>query len=331
MLTWLNQHIGTDWATYLGALLGLVALFSGYKVYKNRRKNQQSSGNAGNQIQIGGDFNVDRGDNSNINTNGGPLITQAGRDVNYGLNFESCERIFSLLMVENFPKLQEDVITKARNNMEILARETYKKLEERIDRIDLTRLTEPDVQSMLNDAIQGAAKKGAKANIELLAELISLRLEKGSSDFINICTEEAIKIVPRLTSEMLCVIASIQFIQHMYIKDPQSLEHLYDSINKEYLSKCGTVTIAKLRTIASLGAGNFINIMGGNTFQEFKKKYPAINVTDAEKAFPQMVNALRVYDMMQMYKLTLSAPGQVIGLNMIKKYVQIGNIEDLII
>lgn len=57
MLEWLNNHIGTDWATYLGVLLAILPLiWGGKKVLKNKSISQKAKVNGGIVIQVGGDF-----------------------------------------------------------------------------------------------------------------------------------------------------------------------------------------------------------------------------------------------------------------------------------
>ncbi|HGU6359606.1 TPA: hypothetical protein ACNAEZ_001809 [Citrobacter farmeri] len=57
MLEWLNNHIGTDWATYLGVLLAILSLiWGGNKVLKNKSISQKAKVNGGIVIQVGGDF-----------------------------------------------------------------------------------------------------------------------------------------------------------------------------------------------------------------------------------------------------------------------------------
>ncbi|EBT7318302.1 hypothetical protein CPU91_03565 [Salmonella enterica] len=57
MLEWLNNHIGTDWATYLGVLLAILSLIGGgKKVLKNKSISQKAKVNGGIVIQVGGDF-----------------------------------------------------------------------------------------------------------------------------------------------------------------------------------------------------------------------------------------------------------------------------------
>lgn len=57
MLEWLNNHIGTDWATYLGVLLAILSLiWGGSKVLKNKSISQKAKVNGGIVIQVGGNF-----------------------------------------------------------------------------------------------------------------------------------------------------------------------------------------------------------------------------------------------------------------------------------
>ncbi|ECI4823237.1 hypothetical protein DRM84_05170, partial [Salmonella enterica subsp. arizonae] len=48
---------GTDWATYLGVLLAILSLiWGGKKVLKNKSISQKAKVNGGIVIQVGGDF-----------------------------------------------------------------------------------------------------------------------------------------------------------------------------------------------------------------------------------------------------------------------------------
>jgi hypothetical protein len=57
MLEWLNSHIGTDWATYLGALLTILSLiWGGNKALKKKSISQTAKVSGGTVIQVGGNF-----------------------------------------------------------------------------------------------------------------------------------------------------------------------------------------------------------------------------------------------------------------------------------
>lgn len=60
MIEWLNEHIGSDTATYLGTFLAIIALvYGGTKLVK---KTQKQSVKNGNGIQAGGNVTI------NLNT-----------------------------------------------------------------------------------------------------------------------------------------------------------------------------------------------------------------------------------------------------------------------
>ncbi|MGE4529911.1 MAG: hypothetical protein AB7C98_01135 [Acidithiobacillus sp.] len=68
MLAWLNQHLGTDWATYIGMLLGFLALFGVGASLSSRKKviKQKSSVRDGISIQVAGDAEIKNVDKANI-------------------------------------------------------------------------------------------------------------------------------------------------------------------------------------------------------------------------------------------------------------------------
>ncbi|HDL6709526.1 TPA: hypothetical protein U5D85_004384 [Yersinia enterocolitica] len=62
MLHWLNTHIGTDWATYLGlgvSIIGLgITVFAAPKIIKKYKLRQTNKNNNGNINQAGRDLNI---------------------------------------------------------------------------------------------------------------------------------------------------------------------------------------------------------------------------------------------------------------------------------
>ncbi|MEA2018548.1 MAG: LPO_1073/Vpar_1526 family protein, partial [Campylobacterota bacterium] len=131
---------------------------------------------------------------------------QVTGDFSMGLTFESCERLFNLLLLENMPKLEAIAKQKAIENVNKLVDLTYKKLDDRIENIEIKKMSEPDVQSTFNIAVQGVAKKGEKIDIDLLADLLQSRLENDNDDYIDNCIESAVEIIPKLTNELLYII-----------------------------------------------------------------------------------------------------------------------------
>jgi hypothetical protein len=115
---------------------------------------------------------------------------------------EVCLIVFN----ENFPRLRQEAYASAKSNVDKLIPLIDKKISDHLANIDLCRLTDPDIQSSLNDAVQAAALKGDKIDIDLLGELIATRLRTDSSDFLSIVAQECIQILPKLTARQLAFI-----------------------------------------------------------------------------------------------------------------------------
>ncbi|EHA1080340.1 LPO_1073/Vpar_1526 family protein [Photobacterium damselae subsp. damselae] len=244
---------------------------------------------------------------------------QVAGNMSVGLTFENCERLFNLLLQENFPKLEAAAAQKAQENVNNLVSTTYKKLEERLDQIEISKMAEPDVQSTFNSAVQGAAKKGNKIDINLLSELLKSRLDKENDDYVDNCIESAVEIIPKLTSELLSVFPIVHFIQGLTCNNEAALDDIFHDLDRYYFSQCNNITKNKLKTIASSGAGNYINIMGGDTLETFKKQYPSLNTADVASRFPHVFRVLAQYDKLALYQLSLTTAGQVIATKMLEK------------
>jgi hypothetical protein len=250
----------------------------------------------------------------------GGATYQISGDYHQGLSYTEVKDLMEQLLEANFPKIQADVEAKSRAYVDELVQGTVIRLNGKVGRISPEKLAEPDVQATFNDAVQSVARKGEKAHIDMLAELLGMLVERDNSDFVDICIEEAVAIVPKLTAEMLCAMAVIQFTKHLTIKDETSLESFYEVLYHQYASKCGQITLTKLMTIASFGAGTYTNIMGQNTFDEFRKKYSIINTfADPEASFTETKKTLSIYDERQLHKLELNGPGRIIALTFLQR------------
>lgn len=257
--------------------------------------------------------------NQKAQANEGATVIQVAGNINQGISFADCERLFNLLLTENFPRLEAIAASKAKENVDALVKATFEKIESKIDQVSAEKLAQPDVQSTFNNAVQGAARKGTKIDIDLLAELLESRIEKDSTDYIDNCIEAAVEMVPKLTSDMLAILPALHFIQALSYNTPAELDQVYGLIYERFLSRCGDMTPSKLKTMASIGVGNYINIMSSNTFDGMKEKYPHLQEDGAELKHPRMVEALKFYDQKNLHQLTLTTPGQVIAIKLLAK------------
>lgn len=251
------------------------------------------------------------------------IIQVSGNLVN-GLSQTDCERLFNLLFSENFPKLDAIARETAERSVSEFVEKTFKKLEEKLDCIDTSRLAEPDVQSTYNTAIQAVAKKGRKIDIDLLGDLLQLRLEKNTSNYIENCVESAVEIVPKLTNEMLVLLPVLHFIQAIEFRKPYFsfvIDNTYGIVFDKYMTQCLNISVPMLKTMGAIGVGNYINMVGSNTFAAFCNKYQLADAERAKSDFPKMYKALQIYDQKNFHQLTLTAPGQIIAIKLLHKII----------
>lgn len=252
--------------------------------------------------------------------NDSSTVIQVTGNFHQGISLTDCERLFNLLFTENFPKLEAVAAAKAKENVDILVKSTFEKIEKKIDQVSAEKLAQPDVQATFNTAVQGAAKKGNKTDIDLLAELLESRVEKLNNNYLDNCIEAAVEMVPKLTNEMLSLLPALHFIQTLAYNAPAELDAAFEAINERFLSKCHEITPSMLKTMASIGVGSYINITGNNTYSEMKKtRYPHLNDSDADHHHPKMISALKLYDTKSFHQLTLTTPGQVIAIKMLSR------------
>lgn len=141
------------------------------------------------------------------------LAVQAGRDVNVGMSFTEVERVFTILFENNFPKLQEIAARTAEENVTKFVGKLKEDFVRNSEKIDMSKIAEPDVQYMFNDIMKSNARKGEKANPEILSALVVQRISTDSNDMLSLTCGEAMDIVPKLNTEH---ISFLTFHQMMY-------------------------------------------------------------------------------------------------------------------
>lgn len=150
---------------------------------------------------------------------------QADRDitVNVGLTFEQVEKLTTFFLKENFPKLREDAMKLAQENVQNLLNEFEKQLKEKFSTINPNKFSDPDVQNSINDAVIETAKRGSKSNIDLLVDLIFKRVQQTDNDLQSLTASDAIKIISRLNTGQINFLSIIVLFHHMSLK---SCNHL---------------------------------------------------------------------------------------------------------
>ncbi|WP_437968156.1 LPO_1073/Vpar_1526 family protein [Sorangium sp. So ce260] len=126
----------------------------------------------------------------------------------HGLSFTEAERLFGLLFEQNFPRLAEVARTEARRRVdEFTATFMRGAAAQKVTEEQLANFSEPDVQFVLNAAVQGSARRNSPRLREVLAGLILRRLHSHDDALESLALGEAVLAAGRLTNNHLHILA----------------------------------------------------------------------------------------------------------------------------
>ncbi|EOG7655213.1 LPO_1073/Vpar_1526 family protein [Vibrio cholerae] len=268
-----------------------------------------------------GSMEQSTGDNSNS--------YQAKRDIIiHGMDYMNVKQLCLDLIHENFPKLQEKAMQQVTSNVMALAEEIKLEIEKKKQLIDAEKLADPDVQASLNEAVQGAAKKGRKSDLNLLATLVAARIDKGNSDLLDITIEAAIEITPKLTKSHLHFLSVKHFISSMTLKIPNvtfaHLEQYARPVLQNFGTEC-SISVPNIQYLAGVGVLDYNPMFGHDPLERFLKDYP--NLANSSGDFktaikdqaPSLSALLDIYTKQHFDSVNLNSFGQVIALTNLGK------------
>ena len=252
---------------------------------------------------------------------------------NYGLTLNEVKELTTLFMKENFPVLRAEAVAAANENINIFLKGFEEKLAQKHLQIDPSKFRDPDIQSSLNDAVLAAAKKGVKANPDLLADLLLERLNSNQDDFVSLVASEAIKIVPTLTRNQVLFLSHVVFQHNFKITSAVLLDQLdqleqfaspilalvrpslgISEINKSHLQYSGCIGINHI-------IGNsMINILKVN--YKFLKDADDQTITESlERDYPSLNEFKSAYEKDNISHIQLTSVGIIIGLANISRII----------
>jgi hypothetical protein len=252
---------------------------------------------------------------------------QANRDINIshqGMDYKNVRQLCINLIHDNFPKLQEEAMKQVNENVMALADELKNAITKKKAVINPDKLAQPDVQAALNEAVQGAAKKGKKADLNLLANLVASRIDRGNSDLLDITIEEAIRLTPKLTREHINFLSVKHFVSSMSIKVSPNvafnqLEEFAAPVLSSFSKNC-VLSVPNIRYLAGVGALDFNPIFGHDAYDIQFKAYPSLaeNTQEFKEKIkvqaPSLNRLLELYEKEKFATTNLNSFGQVIAL-----------------
>jgi hypothetical protein len=126
-----------------------------------------------------------------------------------GMSVQEAEQLAISLFQANFPKLQQDAEELVKKRVEEIAKEFFSQIALQCpDKFE--HFSDPDIQYNLIEVQKSYARNGNEYLKNTLASLLIHRVQS-NNDFLSICLNEAIKLVPSLTPALLDLL-SLRFI-----------------------------------------------------------------------------------------------------------------------
>lgn len=266
--------------------------------------------------QSSGDAMQSTGDNSNA--------YQAQRDIVIkGMDYTNVKQLCLELIHENFPKLQAEAMQQVNANVLSLADELKSAIQSRAPELQQSKLSEPDVQATLNEAVQGAAKKGKKADLRLLAELVATRLSASNSDLLDITIDEAIKLVPKLTRLQLNILCRKHYVANIIFGHPALSFALLNDLARQVIQAFPVeqdVSNANMQYMAGVGVLDFNPMFGHNAYDiqygAYKTLAPSMDAftSTIKSNAPELDSLVSWYEKNKLGSANLNSFGQAIAI-----------------
>ncbi|WP_147394955.1 LPO_1073/Vpar_1526 family protein [Bacteroides uniformis] len=258
------------------------------------------------------------------------LAVQAGRDVNVGMSFTEVERVFTILFENNFPKLQEIAARTAEENVTKFVGKLKEDFVRNSEKIDMSKIAEPDVQYMFNDIMKSNARKGEKANPEILSALVVQRISTDSNDKLSLTCGEAMDIVPKLNTEHISFLTFHQMMYKVfnlaYTKYTEFEE--WGQLIMKVSNNIFELSDINIKYLEYLGVLSKDYVVQNRFYKGTLKAYPflkdvAYNVMDNEFKVnaPTFYNLIKYCENNFLSQIQLTPIGQLIALVNIKKVI----------
>lgn len=260
----------------------------------------------------------------------GATAIQAGGSVivinnNSGLTASDVKETCLTLLRANFPRLREEARSTAEGYVQSFAQQLEAKLADSMGSVLLDKLTDPDVQATINDAVQAAARKGEEANPDVLSQLIIERMSESGNEFQNIVYSEAVKVAPKLTRQHIAFLAFVLSIKELAFgkfNSLQDLERLYSNMLQYSQPGFGLSERQRLHIhyagAASITGENALTVSrGGVTYASIYKNYEnhGWDINTFMKETPSIGALLKAYSENKIESVLLTSVGRAIALS----------------
>lgn len=151
------------------------------------------------------------GSDQTQNVSHGATGVQAGRNViiNNGMPIAELHQTFNMWFEMSVPRMRELAEQASEERVHLLEQKVIKELAHTTTPIAAEKLADPDVQMAFKDAIGAASRYGDRANLDMLSKLLTQKMARSSTPFVEMVISEAIQAVPKLTKEQMSFLGFI--------------------------------------------------------------------------------------------------------------------------
>ncbi|MCT4636222.1 MAG: hypothetical protein N4A72_00805 [Bacteroidales bacterium] len=255
---------------------------------------------------------------------------QINGNVNCGISYSDVRDIVLDLFKQNFPKLLEEAKEQALQNLKEYEKHLDESLKRRLEDVDFNKFKDPNTQYILNNSISYAARKGKKIDLDLLSETLVTSLLKSNTDILNIISEQAVEIIPKLTLEsinMLTFLFSFFNIRMVVSESISETEEFYKKIIETHSIPANNKVL--IGYMESLGILSNLHIGRNDVYNKIKLDYPGIYKNssksdiqeDIQKNAPNLFKVIKMIEDNRFDKVELTPLGMLISLINMRNYL----------
>lgn len=196
---------------------------------------------------------------------------------NYGLGFSEIERLTTLVVKEQLPKMIEAEAKRVFEERVSDFKMTIEPMVQNLKESEIKQLIEPDTQFMLREAANTSGRRTEKDVRSVLAYLVVKRIKSDSTspgeNIKDIVFSEAVSTVGKMTSDQLKIITLcyiLKYTKRMNVSNWEQINDIFEKSIKPFLDFKNTQT--EFQHIEYVGAGSISNF-GSDFCDSFSKEY----------------------------------------------------------
>ncbi|MDD4036542.1 MAG: hypothetical protein PHS45_04395 [Bacilli bacterium] len=229
-----------------------------------------------------------------LNRKNSPSLTFSNKKIdkstqynNYGLGFNEVERLTTLVIKEQLPKMIEVEAKRVFEDRISDFKKTIEPMVQQLKESEIKQLIEPDTQFMLREAANTSGRRTEKDIRSVLAHLVVKRIKSDSicpgESIKDIVFNEAVTTVGKMTSDQLKIITLcyiLKYTKRLGVSNWDNINDIFEKSIKPFIDFKNTQT--EFQHIEYVGAGS-ISALGSDFCDSFSKEYGFVFNKDISK------------------------------------------------